>query len=134
TMRAALYHRVSTTDQNPELAREELRSAAQRMGATVALDVEEVGSGARNDRPGLQRVLEAARRGKVDAVLVWKIDRFARSSLDLLTNVKALESSGVRFVAVSQGVVIDGSRLREAALDDARRGRGIRARSDRGTD
>ena len=39
--------------------------------ADLALEVEETGSGAKNDRPGLQRLMEAARKGKLGAVLVW---------------------------------------------------------------
>ena len=101
---AALYHRASTIDQDAGLARAELRAAAQARGLTVALEVEETGSGARNDRPGLQRVLDAARRGKINAVLVWKLDRFGRSALDLLANLRALQAAGVRFVAISQGI------------------------------
>ncbi len=50
--------------------------------------------------------MEAARRGKLDAVLVWKLDRFGRSALDVLSNIRALESAGVRFVAVTQGIDI----------------------------
>ncbi len=45
------------------------------------LEVEETGSGAANDRPGLQRIRDAARGGKIDVVLVWKLDRFGRSAL-----------------------------------------------------
>jgi len=67
-------------------------------------EIEETGSGACNDRPGLQRVLAAARSGKLDAVLVWKLDRWGRSSLDVLSNIRALESAGVRFIAISQGL------------------------------
>jgi putative DNA-invertase from lambdoid prophage Rac len=70
----------------------------------VVLDVEETGSGARNNRPGLRRVMEAARKGQIAAVLVWKLDRFGRSSLDLLSNIRALADGGVRFVAVTQGL------------------------------
>jgi putative DNA-invertase from lambdoid prophage Rac len=103
TQRIATYHRVSTLDQNPKLAREELRAAAKRLGA-VALEVEEKGSGARNDRPGLQRLMDEARRGKLDAVMVWKLDRFGRSALDLLANIRELDAAGVRFIATSQGI------------------------------
>jgi DNA invertase Pin-like site-specific DNA recombinase len=100
----ALYHRVSTLDQDPSLAREELRAAAAARSMEVVLDVEETGSGARNDRPGLRRVLDAARRGQVQAVLCWKLDRFGRSALDLLANIRVLQDSGVRFIAISQGI------------------------------
>jgi putative DNA-invertase from lambdoid prophage Rac len=103
-VKCAIYHRVSTLDQNPELAREELRAAAKARGFTVELAVEETGSGARADRPGLLRIMDAAERGKVGAVLVWKLDRFGRSALDLLRNVERLKLAGVRFLAVSQGI------------------------------
>jgi putative DNA-invertase from lambdoid prophage Rac len=104
--RCAVYHRVSTLDQRPELARAELARAADARGLEIALDVEETGSGANNDRPGLRRVLEAARRHHVDVVMVWKLDRFGRSALDLLANVRQLGKCGCRFVAVSQGLDI----------------------------
>ena len=100
----AIYHRVSTVDQNPILARDELHAAAARLGGEVVLVVEEQGSGARNDRPGLQRVLDAARRGQLDAVVCWKLDRFGRSVLDVLANVRALEAAGVRFIVTTQGL------------------------------
>src|SRR5262249_52621141 len=103
---AALYHRVSTVDQNPQLARRELRAAARRMGLRVVLDVRETGKGANNDRPGLVRVLEAAQHGAVDVVLVWKLDRFGRSAFDLLGNIRQLEAAGVRFVAGRRGIDI----------------------------
>ncbi len=104
--RVAIYHRASTLDQDASLAREELRSAAKARGLEVVLEVEETGSGARNDRPGLQQVMDAARRHKIDAVLVWKLDRFARSALDLLSNIRELEACGVRFIATTQGIDI----------------------------
>jgi putative DNA-invertase from lambdoid prophage Rac len=104
--RAALYHRVSTGDQNPDAARAELRGAAERYGFAVALDIEETGSGANNQRPGLVRVLDAAQRGEIEAVVVWKLDRFGRSALDLLTNLRQLDAAGVRFIALTQGIDI----------------------------
>ena len=106
TMRVAVYHRVSTLDQNPALARNELRAAARRLGGTVVLDIEETGSGARNDRPGLVRMMDAARRGKLDAVMVWKLDRFGRSALDVLANIRDLDGVGVRFIAITQSIDI----------------------------
>lgn len=104
TVRAALYNRVSTIDQDPTIARNELRNAARARGMEIAMEVEETGSGSRNDRPGLQRIMEAARRSQIDAVIVWKLDRFGRSALDLLANIRTLSDEGVRFVAVSQAL------------------------------
>jgi len=102
--RAALYHRVSTVDQDPAAARKELRAAAKRHGFRVALDIEETGSGASNSRPGLAKLMQAAGRGRIDVVLVWKLDRFGRSALDLLANLRALEDAGVRFISITQGL------------------------------
>lgn len=103
-MKTALYHRVSKLDQDLTLARDELRAVATARGLEVTLDVEETGSGARNDRPGLARVLDAARRGQVRAVVVWKLDRFGRSALDVLTNIRTLRDAGCRFIVTSQGL------------------------------
>lgn len=105
-MQIATYHRVSTLDQDPATARDELRAVAGRLGGEVVLAVEEMGSGARNDRPGLQRIMEAARRGRVDAVVVWKLDRFGRGALDVLANIRELEAAGARFIATTQGIDI----------------------------
>ncbi len=51
-------------------------------------------------------MLDAAQRSKLDIVLVWKLDRFGRSALDLLANIRKLEDAGVRFVALTQGIDI----------------------------
>jgi putative DNA-invertase from lambdoid prophage Rac len=107
-MRVALYHRVSTIDQRPELARRELRAAARTRGARVVLSLEETGSGARADRPGWERVMAAARAGSLDAVMVWKLDRAGRSQLDLLASVETLHRCGVAFIATSQGLEFRG--------------------------
>jgi putative DNA-invertase from lambdoid prophage Rac len=100
------YHRVSTVDQDPTLARAELRRAAEARGLDLVEEIEETGSGARNDRAGLLRVLELAARHQVDHVLVWKLDRFGRSTVDVLSNVRQLERSGVTFVATSQALEV----------------------------
>jgi putative DNA-invertase from lambdoid prophage Rac len=101
---AAIYHRVSSRDQDPRLARHELRQAASARRLEVVLSIEETGSGARNDRPGLRHLMAAVAAGKVGTVLVWKLDRFGRSGLDVLNNIRQLENAGVRFVATTQGI------------------------------
>jgi putative DNA-invertase from lambdoid prophage Rac len=101
---AVLYHRVSTLDQDQGLARADLEVAAKQRGFPETVHIEETGSGARNDRPGLARLMALAKAGKVAAVFVWKLDRFGRSALDVLANVRALKDAGVRFVATTQGI------------------------------
>jgi DNA invertase Pin-like site-specific DNA recombinase len=105
-LRAALYHRVSTREQNPRLARAELRAAARARGLRVVLDVEETASGKGGGRPGLERVLDAAQRGQLDVVLVQRLDRWGRSTLDLLSNIRRLRSAGVHFAAIAQGLAV----------------------------
>lgn len=106
-LRAALYHRVSTREQNPALARRELRSAAAARGMRVVLDVEEVASAGRgSNRPGMERVMDAAHRGRIDAVLVQRLDRWGRSTLDLLANLRQVRSAGVIFIAITQGLEV----------------------------
>ena len=102
--RIATYHRVSTLDQDATLARTELDAWARRQGGRVVLRIEESRAGAGVVRPGHQKVLAAARAGTIDVVAVWKLDRWGRSVLDLLSNIRALTTAGVRFVAVSQGL------------------------------
>ncbi|WP_242392004.1 recombinase family protein [Anaeromyxobacter oryzisoli] len=111
----AIYARVSTGEQSCEQQVTALREAADRMRLTPALVVEETGSGAKADRPGLIRVMDAARRGEVRAVLVWKLDRLGRSVLDLARNVDELRRAGVRLVAVTQGIDLDPDRPDAAA-------------------
>jgi putative DNA-invertase from lambdoid prophage Rac len=106
TLRVATYHRVSTTEQHPDGARAELRDAAARLGGTLVAEVEETGSGARHDRPGLGRIRDLAQRGKIDVVIAWKLDRLGRSALDLLATIRDLEVWGVRVLVCSQGIDI----------------------------
>lgn len=105
-LRAALYHRVSTREQNPRLARSELRAAAAARGLHVVLEVEETASGRGSVRPGLDRVLGAAQRGTLDIVLVQRLDRWDRSTLHLLANLRRLRSAGVALVAIAQGLEV----------------------------
>jgi DNA invertase Pin-like site-specific DNA recombinase len=102
--RIGTYHRTSTADQDPTAARTELAAWAERHGGEIVLAIEETASGAWGSRPGLKRILAAARRGEIDTVIVWKLDRWGRSSLDLLANIRALSSAGCRFVAITQGL------------------------------
>ena len=48
-----------------------------------------------------------ARLRKFDVILVWKLDRFARSLQQLIENIQLLDSYGVRFIAVTQSIDTD---------------------------
>jgi len=79
-MRAALYARVSTTDQTCENQLIELRRYVQARGWTAAAEYIDHGiSGSKDRRPALDRLMADAKRRKVDVVVCWKLDRFGRS-------------------------------------------------------
>jgi DNA invertase Pin-like site-specific DNA recombinase len=106
-MRAALYVRVSTADQNAELQVRELREYAARQNWEIGEVYQDVMSGAKSSRPALNRLMADARARRFDCLLVWKLDRFGRSLVDCLNNIRELEDHGVRFVAVTQGLDTD---------------------------
>lgn len=81
----ALYLRVSTPDQKPDLQYDGLRAYAARAGLNVVHDYCDAGvSGRREGRPQLHALMTAARSREINCVLVWKFDRFARSTRHLL--------------------------------------------------
>ena len=67
------------------------------------MQVKEVGSGA-SQRERQEHLLEAARRGEIDVVLVWRLDRWGRSVIDLLATLQELEHRGVGFVSLTEAL------------------------------
>ncbi len=101
-MRVALYARVSTKDQNTlPMQMRAMRSLAKQRDWTVSMAVKEIASGALS-RPERETILDAARRNRIDAVIVWKIDRWGRSLSDLVATLKELNELGVSFVSVTE--------------------------------
>ncbi len=101
--RVAIYARVSTTGhgQDVGLQLDELRQVAQQRGWKIAAEfVDEGISGGERSRPALDEMLDAARRGKLDLVVVWKLDRLGRSIQHLLQILDELQHHGVGFVSV----------------------------------
>ena len=99
--RAALYARCSTTDQNLDVQLHELRQAAQQRGWVVAGEYLDEGvSGAQDSRPGLDGLLADAQAGKLDLVVVWRLDRLGRSLKHLLKLLDELTSYGVGFTSL----------------------------------
>jgi DNA invertase Pin-like site-specific DNA recombinase len=103
-LRAGLYARVSTSDQQTlAMQSRAMRDYAARRGWTVVMQIREVNSGAAK-REARERLLEAARRREIDAVLVWRLDRWGRSVTDLLTTLQELEHLGVGFVSLTEAL------------------------------
>ena len=105
-IRAASYARVSTRNsQNPEMQLEELRAYCQRREWEIAGEYVDQGiSGAREQRPALDRLLTDCRKRLVDAVIVYRYDRFARSLRQLVNALEEFRALGVDFVSLHEGV------------------------------
>lgn len=106
-MKVALYVRVSTADQNPDLQVRELTDYAERQGWSIVTTYRDVISGGKASRPGLDKLKADLVKRKFSCLLVWKLDRFGRSVTDCLNNIELLETHGIRFIATSQGIDTD---------------------------
>ena len=91
------YARVSSRDQNPDLQLDALKAAG-----CEKVFVEKA-SGASRDRPELLAALDYARKG--DTLVVWKLDRLARSTRQLIETVEDLQTRGIGFRCVTQSEI-----------------------------
>ena len=107
-IKAALYPRVSTAKQQEGYSIgeqiERLTKYCEAMGWTVYHIYTDAGySGGNMDRPGLQAMLRDVEAGKIDKVVVYKLDRLSRSQLDTLYLIeKVFLPNGVDFVSMSE--------------------------------
>jgi DNA invertase Pin-like site-specific DNA recombinase len=90
------YARVSTVDQNLALQQDALREAGCQK-----IFIEQI-SGAVTDRPALREALEYARSG--DTLIVWKLDRLARSMKQLIETIERLRVCGIGFRSVTEAI------------------------------
>lgn len=99
--RASLYVRVSTSSQLTDSQATELRAYARKRGWSYRV-YQDTQSGAKENRPGLEALLADARSGKVDVVVVWSLDRLARSLKHLLDLMAEFRRLNVDFVCLKQ--------------------------------
>lgn len=103
-MRVGLYARVSTHDQQTlPIQIAAMREYVRRRNWANVIKVEDVGSGA-SQRPARDQILLAARRREVDVIMVWRLDRWGRSLVDLVTTLQELQSLGVGFVSLTEAL------------------------------
>jgi DNA invertase Pin-like site-specific DNA recombinase len=104
--RAAIYARCSTLNgQNPEMQLGELRAFCKRRCWPVTGEYVDAGvSGSKEHRPQLDRLLADCRRRRVDVVLVYRYDRFARSLRQLINALEDFRSLGIDFISLHEGV------------------------------
>jgi len=103
--KVAIYGRVSTKDQNPESQLLDLRKYVKLRNWTVYQEYVDRGvSGIKENRPALDRLMKDARKRKFDILLVWKFDRFARSTKHLVTALEELEGLGIDFCSYEDSI------------------------------
>jgi DNA invertase Pin-like site-specific DNA recombinase len=104
--RVAIYARVSTVDkgQDPETQLMVLREYTERRGLQIVGEYIDYASGTREDRPRYRALLEAARKRYIDIVLVWRYDRFARSTQALVHALKEFQGMGVDFISYQENI------------------------------
>ena len=102
--RVAIYARISTQDQQTlPMQLNALRRYVKDRGWKVVIEVQEIQSGAK-ERVKRAEILAAARRKQIDMVLVWKLDRWGRSVLDLIHTLQELQELGVGFVSLTEAL------------------------------
>ena len=107
-MKAIGYIRVSTEDQAREGVtldnqRAKIKSYCDLKDLGLVVIVKDAGISAKNlNRPGAKRVLEMARKKEVDAVIVYKLDRMFRSTVDALETTKKFDKWGISFHSIQE--------------------------------
>lgn len=103
-MRVGLYARVSTHDQQTlPLQLEAMGAYVRHRDWRAVLQIEDVGSGMA-ERPRRGLLMQAARRREIDAILVWRLDRWGRSLADLIVSLQELSALGVGFVSLTEAI------------------------------
>lgn len=103
-MKAAIYARVSTFDQEPENQLEELRRYATARGWEVKEYVDHGVSGAKERRPALDTMLADAKRRRFDVMVCWRLDRLGRNLKHLITLLDDVQALGIAFVSLAEGI------------------------------
>ena len=103
-MRAAIYARVSTFDQEPENQLQELRRYVEARGLTGQEYVDRGVSGLKDKRPALDVLVRDAKHRKFDVLVCWRLDRLGRNLRHLVTLLEELQSLGVAFVSLGEGI------------------------------
>ncbi len=98
-----IYARVSTEDQTSTQQLVVLREYCSKAGYKIIDEYVDDGESAmKQNRPEYMRLLEDARRRKIELVLVYKLDRFSRSLKELVNTIANLKEYGVNFVSYAE--------------------------------
>ncbi len=103
--RVAIYCRVSTLDQSNDSQLLDLKRYIQERGWHTFREYCDNGiSGTKDSRPALNELMDDAKKRKFDAVLVWRFDRFARSTRHLINALEEFKNLGIDFVSYQENI------------------------------
>ena len=103
-MRVVIYSRVSTDRQVHDSQLEEVRAYCARRGWRGAEEFSDTASGAKINRKGLDALMALVRRGRVDAIVCFKLDRLGRSLAHLAQLIGEFQTNRVALICTSQGI------------------------------
>lgn len=103
-MKTAIYCRVSTDKQSHDSQLLELRTYCQRRGWAEVAEYSDTISGSKFTRRGLEALFADVRKGRVERVVVFKLDRLGRSLAHLAQLIAELTANGTALVCTSQGI------------------------------
>ena len=103
-MKAAIYARVSTMDQEPENQLVQLRRYTEAREWTATEYVDKGVSGTRDSRPALDRLLKDGKQRRFDVLVCWRLDRLGRNLRHLILLLDDLQAIGVAFVSLQEGI------------------------------
>ena len=104
-MKVVIYCRTSKTDQNPENQKRELEHYAKAMRYDYKIFEEQEST--RKTRPIKNKIFQEALRKKWDLILVWKLDRWARSMQELINDLELLKQNNVQFRTLKENLILD---------------------------
>jgi DNA invertase Pin-like site-specific DNA recombinase len=101
---AGIYLRCSTKSQETQMQEAEITEYVSRRGWEYKIYRDTGQSGVKESRPALDSLLSDVRKRRVDVLVVWALDRLARSLKQLLSIAEECRSLGVDLVALKQNV------------------------------
>lgn len=104
-MKTAVYVRVSTEKQSTEMQEREISMfLASKSIKELEIYRDEDESGKSTSRPALNRLLNDCKQGKVETLIVWKLDRLFRSLIELITHLKQFQKQKVTFISIKENI------------------------------
>ena len=106
----AIYYRVSTEKQDLDSQQQAVEGWLEQLEESkkpkkIMVFKDEGISGSTQKRPGYQDLLQAARNGKIDTIVVYRLDRFSRNASDAIKTLLSMDEVGVGFISVTQPVL-----------------------------